>query len=51
MINIFYIRQQRMLQGFIPQIKICICGSGGVGKTNYLNRLSTGEFEKKYVRK
>ena len=29
--------------------KIVIIGDGGVGKTTYINRLLTDEFEKKYV--
>lgn len=29
--------------------KIVLIGDGGVGKTNYLNRLQTGNFENKYI--
>jgi GTP-binding nuclear protein Ran len=33
----------------IVPIKICLLGDGGVGKTTFVKRLRTGEFEKKYV--
>lgn len=29
--------------------KVVLVGDGGVGKTTYINRFKTGEFEKKYV--
>src|SRR3546814_6111230 len=29
--------------------KIALVGDGGVGKTTYVKRMLTGEFEKKYV--
>jgi hypothetical protein len=35
----------------IVPIKICLLGDGGVGKTTFVKRLRTGEFEKKYVGK
>lgn len=33
----------------IPQFKIVLIGDGGTGKTTYVKRHVTGEFEKKYV--
>ena len=33
----------------IPEFKLILVGDGGVGKTAFLNRHSTGEFEKKHV--
>ncbi len=29
--------------------QICLCGARGAGKTTYINRLLTGEFEPKYA--
>lgn len=31
------------------QFKMVLVGDGGVGKTTYIKRFETGEFEKKYV--
>jgi len=33
----------------IPEFKLILVGDGGVGKTTYVKRHLTGEFEKKYV--
>ena len=33
----------------IPEIKCILIGDGGVGKTTYVKRMVSGEFEKKYV--
>ena len=32
-----------------PQVKCLLVGDGGVGKTTFVKRHLTGEFEKKYV--
>merc|ERR1719321_819907 len=36
-------------QSEIPQFKCLLVGDGGVGKTTFVKRHVTGEFEKKYV--
>eukprot|EP01099_Mayorella_cantabrigiensis_P000008 TRINITY_DN1004_c0_g1_i1.p1 TRINITY_DN1004_c0_g1~~TRINITY_DN1004_c0_g1_i1.p1 ORF type:complete len:218 (-),score=52.72 TRINITY_DN1004_c0_g1_i1:218-871(-) len=36
-------------QGNIPTFKLVLVGDGGVGKTTFVKRHLTGEFEKKYV--
>jgi GTPase SAR1 family protein len=33
----------------VPQFKLVLVGDGGVGKTTFVKRHKTGEFEKKYV--
>ena len=33
----------------IPEFKLILVGDGGVGKTTFVKRHLTGEFEKKYV--
>ena len=33
----------------VPSFKLVLCGDGGVGKTTFVKRHKTGEFEKKYV--
>ena len=33
----------------IPEFKLILVGDGGVGKTTFVKRHKTGEFEKKYV--
>ena len=33
----------------IPKWKLVLVGDGGVGKTTFVKRHKTGEFEKKYV--
>lgn len=35
----------------IPEFKLILVGDGGVGKTTFVKRHLTGEFEKKYVGK
>jgi hypothetical protein len=35
----------------IPTFKLILVGDGGVGKTTFVKRHLTGEFEKKYVGK
>ena len=32
-----------------PEFKLILVGDGGVGKTTFVKRHLTGEFEKKYV--
>ena len=34
----------------IPQFKLVIIGDGAVGKSSFIRRHKTGEFEKKYIR-
>lgn len=33
----------------IPEFKLILVGDGGVGKTTFVKRHLTGEFEKRYV--
>ena len=33
----------------IPEFKMILVGDGGVGKTTFVRRHKTGEFEKRYV--
>lgn len=33
----------------IPEFKLVLVGDGGVGKTTFVKRHLTGEFEKKYI--
>ena len=33
----------------MPEFKLILVGDGGVGKTTYIKRHLTGEFEKKYI--
>jgi len=40
---------QQMQQQSIPQFKLVLVGDGGVGKTTFVKRHKSGEFEKKYV--
>jgi GTP-binding nuclear protein Ran len=35
----------------IPEFKLVLVGDGGVGKTTFVKRHLTGEFEKRYVGK
>ena len=35
----------------VPEFKLILVGDGGVGKTTFVKRHLTGEFEKKYVGK
>jgi len=35
--------------GDVPKFKLILVGDGGVGKTTFVKRHRTGEFEKKYV--
>ena len=32
----------------IPEFKLILCGDGGTGKTTFVKRHLTGEFEKRY---
>jgi GTP-binding nuclear protein Ran len=41
--------QPQQQQANIPKFKLILVGDGGVGKTTYVKRHRTGEFEKKYV--
>jgi len=40
---------QQMNRQNIPQFKLVLVGDGGVGKTTFVKRHKSGEFEKKYV--
>ena len=33
----------------MPEFKLVLVGDGGVGKTTFVKRHLTGEFEKKYI--
>jgi GTPase SAR1 family protein len=37
------------MQAAVPEYKLVLVGDGGVGKTTFVKRHKTGEFEKKYV--
>ncbi|KAA6386284.1 MAG: putative GTP-binding nuclear protein RAN, partial [Streblomastix strix] len=39
----------RMAQAEIPTFKLVLVGDGGVGKTTFVLRHRTGEFEKRYI--
>ena len=41
--------QQAADQQNVPEFKLILVGDGGVGKTTFVKRHLTGEFEKKYV--
>merc|ERR1711937_958332 len=41
--------QEMAVQQEVPQFKCLLVGDGGVGKTTFVKRHVTGEFEKKYV--
>ena len=41
--------KQQAQQQQIPEFKLILVGDGGVGKTTFVKRHLTGEFEKKYV--
>mmetsp|Transcript_10522 Transcript_10522/g.24466 ORF Transcript_10522/g.24466 Transcript_10522/m.24466 type:complete len:215 (-) Transcript_10522:233-877(-) len=38
-----------MAAEYVPEFKLILVGDGGVGKTTFVKRHLTGEFEKKYV--
>ena len=38
-----------MEQTFVPEFKLILVGDGGVGKTTFVKRHLSGEFEKRYV--
>lgn len=38
-----------MAAEYIPEFKLILVGDGGVGKTTFVKRHQTGEYEKKYV--
>jgi len=40
---------QQMNRQQVPQFKLVLVGDGGVGKTTFVKRHKSGEFEKKYV--
>ena len=40
-----------LIQAQEVQFKCVLVGDGGVGKTTYVKRHETGDFEKQYVRK
>ena len=37
------------MASYVPEFKLLLVGDGGVGKTTFVKRHLTGEFEKKYV--
>ena len=37
------------MDAFVPKFKLVLVGDGGVGKTTFVKRHLTGEFEKKYI--
>merc|ERR1712086_675748 len=41
--------KMQAVQQEVPQFKCLLVGDGGVGKTTFVKRHRTGEFEKKYV--
>lgn len=41
--------QQMQQNSNIPKFKLILCGDGGTGKTTFVKRHLTGEFDKKYV--
>ena len=41
--------QQQGNNDGIPTCKLVVVGDGGVGKTTFVKRHKTGEFEKKYL--
>jgi GTP-binding nuclear protein Ran len=43
--------QQQIASGQVPTFKLILVGDGGTGKTTFVKRHLTGEFEKKYVGK
>jgi GTPase SAR1 family protein len=45
------VQQQQGQQGNVPTFKLILVGDGGTGKTTFVKRHVTGEFEKKYVGK
>jgi GTP-binding nuclear protein Ran len=42
-------QQQQQQQQQMPTFKLILVGDGGVGKTTFVKRHKTGEFEKKYI--
>ena len=40
-----------MYKQSVPEFKLILVGDGGVGKTTFVKRHLTGEFEKRYVGK
>ena len=44
-------QNQQMNRQNVPQFKLVLVGDGGVGKTTFVKRHKSGEFEKKYVGK
>jgi GTP-binding nuclear protein Ran len=44
-----FISLSKFVQAMVPTFKLVLVGDGGVGKTTFVKRHKTGEFEKKYV--
>ncbi len=49
MVRIVILKNQDQQQQEIKEYKLILCGDGGVGKTTFVKRHLTGEFEKKYI--
>jgi len=43
------LQQQTLPTGIVAEFKLVLVGDGGVGKTTFVKRHLTGEFEKKYI--